>query len=340
MKKNYFLILITLLLCVVVLIHVTSNSPKKNADELVILTYSSFASEWGPAPLLQKSFYEKTGIKLVFVDCGDGVQVLNKAIAHKNKPYGDIILGIDNILKDEAYKADILLEYKPSNATTIPQELFVALDNKNLLIPYDFSHFALIYDTKSSLPEPKSLQDLANPLYKKKIILMDPRTSTPGLGFLSWTCSVFQEDYLAYWKTLKENILSFAPSWSLGWGMFLKGEAPLVISYTTSPAYTLEIEKNSQYKALIFDEGHIMQVEGCGILKNSKNIPQAKEFIDFLISEEAQEALLFTQWMYPANKNVAIPESYMQVSPLPKKTLAIDIEKTENSIEKVISILQ
>ena len=92
-----------------------------------------------------------------------------------------------------------------------------------------------------------------------------------------------------------------------------------------------------KYQALIFDEGHVMQVEGCGILKNSEKIPYAKTFIDFLLSEEAQELLLFTQWMYPANKNIPIPEAYTKVSPLPQKTLSID---TEKSVEKVINILQ
>ena len=66
------------------------------ANEVVIYTYDSFISEWGPGPELEKIFEEKTGLELTFVDCGDGVQLLSRAILEKNNVQADVILGIDN----------------------------------------------------------------------------------------------------------------------------------------------------------------------------------------------------------------------------------------------------
>ena len=127
--------------------------------------------------------------------------------------------------------------------------------------------------------------------------------------------------------------------WSEGWGMFQNGEAPLCISYTTSPAYNVEYENDSRYVALIFDEGHVHQVEGFGLLKNAPNPNGAKAFMDFMISKEAQETLPLTQWMYPVNSSVNLPDSYKTAAPLPETLLTYDASKLDDCINQIMEVL-
>ena len=80
---------------------VFSGCSKKAADEsrlkeVVVYTYDSFVSEWGAGPEIEKLFEEKTGLELTFVDCGDAVQVLSRAVLEKNDVQADVILGLDN----------------------------------------------------------------------------------------------------------------------------------------------------------------------------------------------------------------------------------------------------
>src|SRR3546814_1326957 len=49
--------------------------------------------------------------------------------------------------------------------------------------------------------------------------------------------------------------------WSEAYGLFLEGEAPMVLSYSTSPAYHMIAEDEDRYQAAGFAEGHYMQVE-------------------------------------------------------------------------------
>lgn len=313
-------------------------SIRENSKEVVAYAYDSFVGEWGPGNELKKKFEEKTGLVLTFVEGEDAVSLLSRAILEKNDPQADILIGLDNNTAGKAVSADILQEYKPENADIlIPASLESALGGNWKITPYDYSHFAIIYNTESSLPAPKSLEDLADPKYQKSLILMDPRTSTPGLGFAAWTVAIFGDRYLDYWKALRPNILAVTPGWSSGWGMFEKGEAPLVISYTTSPAATVEYSGSTTYKALIFDEGHPVQVEGAAILKNAKNPEGARKFMDFLVSDEAQSILPLTQWMYPANKNVKLPESYKTGAVLPSKTVSADPEKVAEAAVKIMA---
>lgn len=306
-------------------------------NQVIVYTYDSFISEWGPGPVLEKEFKEATGLDVIFIDAGDGGQIMSRATLEKNNPQADILLGIDNNQLDTARKADIIEPYKPLEAEKNISKEFLLCDDY-LITPFDWSHFAMIYDSKSSVPRPESLKDLTKDIYRKKIILMDPRTSTPGLGFVAWTVAVFKENYLDFWKALKPNILTMAPSWSTGYGLFTSGEAPLVISYTTSPAYHVEYEQENRFQAIIFAEGHTRQIEGAGLVKNSANPEGAKKFLDFIVSAKAQENIPLTQWMYPVNPNVKLPESY-SFAPSAEKTLTIDNETLSIAVSNVMNLL-
>ncbi len=318
----------------------SSVSPER-LKEVVAYTYDSFAGEWGPGPELCKKFAERTGLTLILIDCGDAIQALNRAILEKDAVQADVIIGIDNNTAEQARGAGILAPYTPKDADKIVDAaLQHEIDDSGCITPYDFGHFAMIYDTQSNVPPPSSLEDLTRDIYRKKIILMDPRTSTPGLGFVAWTVSSLGARHIEdYWKRLAPNILTMTAGWSEGWGMFLEGEAPLVVSYTTSPAYNVEYENTDRYITLLFDEGHVRQVEGYALLKGALNPEGAKQLMDFLISTEAQETLPLTQWMYPANSEVPLPRCYLEAAPLPRTTLTTDSAASAQAVDIVTGIL-
>ena len=325
------------------LIFCSCNKKTVTVDEarlqkVVVYSYDSFISEWGPGPELEARFEAQSGYDLEFVNCDDGVQVVNRAIREKQAPQADVIVGIDNADAARALSEKLVTPYKPKDADSIKSELATALSNDWSITPYDWSHFALVYDTQAAVPAPTQLQDLTDSRYAKQLILLDPRTSTPGRGFAAWTLAVFGDTYLDFWRALKPNILTMASSWSSGYGLFTKGEAPLVISYTTSPAYHVENDKTDRYQALIFDEGHIMQVEGAGVVRGAPNEKGAKAFMDFLLSPEAQEVLPLTQWMYPANSNVELPDSYKKAAPVATKTLSVDAAAINDAVQNISNV--
>lgn len=336
MKTRLFTIFLSIcIVCSVAAFGAKDNSQR--ANQVVVYTYDSFAGEWGPGPQLVADFEAQTGLTCTLVSVGDGAQILSRAILEGAAPQADVLVGLDNNLLDKARASGVLVPYQPEHA----QELVPAhlqLTDDWLLTPYDWSYFAMIHDSGSSVPAPSSLQDLTGEVYRKKIILMDPRTSTPGLGFVAWTVAVFGEGYLDYWRALKPNILTMAPSWSTGYGFFTAGEAPLVVSYTTSPAYHLEYGEGDRFKALIFPEGHALQIEGAALVKDAPNAPGGRRFLDFLISRQAQEVLPLTQWMYPVNPEVALPDSY-QAAPQAGKALTVDNETLAAAVDAVMALL-
>ncbi len=315
----------------------SSEPAAATAGEVVIYTYSSFLGDWGAAPELTRLFKEKTGIDCVFIDAGDGSQIISRVILEKQTPRADLVIGFDNNKMNIVRASGAFEAYKPANADAIiPENLRLADDW--LATPYDWSFFAMIYDTESSVPEPRSLAELANQVYEKRIILMNPHTSTPGTGFVAWTLAVFGEACGDFWRALKPNILTMAPSWDTGYGLFTAGEAPLVVSYITSPAYHIENGEGSRFRAARFDGGYPVQIEGAALVRGAKNADNAKLFLDFLITEEAQAILPLTQWMYPVNPAVELPASYG--APLDiSNALTVENEALSAAIDEVMRIL-
>ena len=102
------------------------------------------------------------------------------------------------------------------------------------------------------------------------------------------------------WAGLSDNIVTVTKGWSEAYGLFLEGEADMVLSYTTSPAYHLIAEDDDSKRAVPFDEGHYMQIEVAGKLAGTDQPELADRFLDFMVGEKFQSIIPTTNWMYPA----------------------------------------
>ena len=55
------------------------------AEKLIVYTYDSFVSEWGPGPLLEKAFEEKHSVDLELIAVDSAATLLNKVILNQKK---------------------------------------------------------------------------------------------------------------------------------------------------------------------------------------------------------------------------------------------------------------
>ncbi len=279
--------------------------PAREENVLTVYSYDSFSGEWGPAGTLIPAFEEKTGIKVNLVGAGDAVQMLSRLELEGENTPADVVLGITD---DFAYRAyGMLSPYDSPVLSEIPDEL--EFDSEHRLIPFDYGAFAFVYDSESGVRKPESLEDLSSPEYKDKIILIDPRTSSVGLGLLYWTYNQFGDKAIEWWKAVGENALTIADGWSSAYGLFTEGEAPIVLSYTTSPVYHVMNDDTTRYQAIIFPEGHEATIEGIGILRNTDMREEAEAFVDFILTD-AQLDIAIANSMYPANGAIELPEAF------------------------------
>lgn len=193
-----------------------------------------------------KAAFEKTcGCKVDFVSVADGVALLTRLKLEGEATKADVVVGLDTNLVSEA-KATGLFAPAGIDTSGVKVPGNYADDT---FIPYDYGHFAVIYETQTVKNPPKSLKELVDGDPSQKIAIEDPRTSTPGLGLLLWVKSVYGDKAPEAWAKLRKRVLTVTPGWSEAYGMFTKGEVPMVLSYTTSPAYHMVEEKTDRYQA-------------------------------------------------------------------------------------------
>jgi len=297
-----------------------SINPASAKPTLTIYTYDSFTTDWGPGPAVKKAYEKTCDCTLKWVAIADGVALLNRLKLEGTSTKADIVLGLDTNLVVEA-KATQLFE--PANID-VPSSKISKLWSDKTFIAYDYAPFAVIWDREKMKNPPTSLQELVDGPVDQKIILQDPRTSTPGLGFLIWMKTVYGDKAPEAWQKLSKRILTVTPGWSQSYSLFTKGEAPMVLSYVTSPAYHMIAEKTERYAAAKFAEGHYLQIEVAGLIKTGKNKDLAKQFLQFMVSPGFQDHIPTKNWMFPAGKtDKPLPDEYAKLIS-PEKLLLRD----------------
>ena len=277
------------------------------AEKLTIYTYDSFVSEWGPGPIIEKKFEEKyqTDLDLIAVD--SAATLLNKVILEGNNTKADIVLGLDMNLYETAKESHL---FEKHSLTNLNDKLNLPISwESEEFIPYNFGYFAFVYNNKILKSPPKSMDELINSTVAR-IVIQDPRTSTPGLGLLTWMKALYGDDAQSNWSKLNKKIISVTKGWTDAYyNFFMAGEADIVLSYTSSPAAHIMFEENYDISSSAFAEGNYISVEFAGILKSSKNKEMANIFLNFMLSDDFQSVIPSTNIMYPVT-NIKLPDAY------------------------------
>ena len=278
------------------------------AEKLTIYTYDSFVSEWGPGPIIEKIFEEKYNADVDFVAVDSAATLLNKVILEGDTSKADIVLGLDMNLFDLAEQSGLFTTH---NINDINNLINLPLKwESNKFVPYNYGYFSFVYNEANLATPPKSMDELINST-NARIVIQDPRTSTPGLGLLTWMKALYGDKAGDEWKKLNKKIISVTKGWTDAYyNFFMAGEADMVLSYTTSPAAHIMFEERYDILATTFEEGNYITIEFAGILNNSQNKDLANKFLNFMLSEEFQSVIPSTNIMYPVTNIKDLPEAF------------------------------
>ncbi len=294
---------------------------------LTVLTYSSFVGKYGPGGKIKERFEQVCGCTVTWITSDDAGAMLSRLKLEGASSKADVVLGLDAGMAADAASTGL---FAPHGRTLAGLSLPVAWTDPQF-VPFDWGYLAFVYDADKFKTPPASLKALVDDASGPRIIVQDPRTSAPGFGFMLWMKEVYGDQAPAAWKALRPRIVTFTKGWSEAYGLFLKGEADMVLSYTSSPAYHIAVEKKTNYKAAPFAEGNYLQIEIAGVTKASKQAALASSFLDFMLSEPFQGLMAEGNWMYPAKTPAGgLPASYADLAK-PAKGLLIDPAKVNEN---------
>jgi thiamine transport system substrate-binding protein len=333
--------------CVVPAPGVTSavTSVAKSMPVLTVMTHDSFSVSED----VVAAFQEQCGCEVKFLKSGDTGLALNKAILSKSQPLADVFYGVDNTFLSRALREDIFEPYASPALAEIPADL--KQDSTNRMLPVDYGYVTVNYDRSyfadNGLAVPQTLRDLTDPQYKDLLVVQNAATSSPGLAFLLATVAAFGEegdyDYLDFWRDLRANGVFVSEGWEDAYyGQFSggsgEGSRPLVVSYATSPAAEVFFADpqptESPTGAMLAPGTAFRQVEFVGILKGTRQLELAQQWVDFMLGPTFQTDIPLQMWVHPARTGTPLPEVFAKYAQAPEQPGALAPDAIDAGREK------
>ncbi len=290
------------------------------ADTLTVLAPDYFGSSWGPGPAIKEGFEARCDCTLEF-RTGD---VLPRLMLDGARLQGDVIIGLGT---DELLRARQTGLFADHGQDLSPLSVPVTWED-DIFIPFNWSYVAFVYDQTRLETPPASFAELIE-RDDISLIWQDPRSSGAGLALLLWVDQLYGDDALGIWENLAAKTVTVTAGWSEAYGMFTNGEADMVLSYTTSPAYHIMDEDDDTKAAAIFDEGHYFTAEAAGILAGAAQPELAREFMAYILSDEFQQMIATANWSYPsALPRDEWPEGFRDL-PLPETAIFLTEDEAD-----------
>ncbi len=293
------------------------------AETPVLTVYAGdyFTSEWGPGPAIERGFEAFCACDLQF-STGN---LLPRLLLEGGRTEADIVIGLTTDVLARARQTGFFAPHgQDLSALTLPVEW-----PDDTFVPFNWGHTAFIFDTTRMANPPATLAAMRDLPEGVKVVIQDPRTSISGLALVLWVKAVYGAEAGAFWTDLAPHILTVTKDWAESYGLFTAGEADMVLSYTTSPAYHLFAEGDATKKAAIFPEGHYFMAETVGKIAATDQPALADAFLAWILTPEFQKAIPAANWSLPS----ALPQPQWPAGwadlPMPGKVLFLDESEAE-----------
>lgn len=296
---------------------------------LTVMTHDSFSA----SEAVIQTFETQNHVTLKFLTSGDAGTALNKAILSKGNPLADVFYGLDNTFLSRALAEDIFEPYQAPLLSVIPDTF--KLDPNYRALPIDYGDICLNYDkaffAERNLTPPQNLSDLLKPEYRSMLVVENPASSSPGLGFLLATIGAFgEEKYLDYWRGLVENDVLVVNDWEQAYYTAFSrygGTRPIVVSYGSSPPFEViyaeqPIEEPTT-GVISADRSCFRQIEFAGILKGTQNRDLAEKWLDYMLSPAFQEDIPLQMFVFPVNPSAHLDERFTRFLVVPEQTAQV-----------------
>jgi thiamine transport system substrate-binding protein len=316
---------------------------EEGPTEVVLVTHDSFAV----SDDVKAAFERESGLALRVLQSGDASEMLTKALLTAGNPQGDVLFGVDDNLLSRALEGDLFEAYVSPALTDVDARYL--LDDEHRVTPIDHGEVCLNYDkdwfAERGIAPPDSLDDLTAARYRGLLVVESPATSTPGLAFLLATIAHFGEDgWQGFWRRLRANDVLVVDGWEEAYTARFSGAAgsrgdrPIVVSYASSPPAEVYYRspRPTEAPTAVVESSCYRQVELAGVLRGARNEEGSHELIDFLLSKRFQEDIPLSMFVFPVNREAALPQVFERFAVVPASPLELPPAEVESNRDEWI----
>ncbi|WP_455717470.1 ABC transporter substrate-binding protein [Anaerosporobacter sp.] len=256
-----------------------------------------------------EGFEAKTGIKVELFEGTTG-EIQARLEAEKDNPVADVVVlasWADGLAMKEE---DKLLEFEPENADKLYDGW---KDEENMLFGTSASAVGVIYNTMLIDELDADWSELTSSEYKDKLTVPDPEKSGSFKDFIAGYMESTGDDWDT-WQQMSENGLVVAGTNKAALESVITGEKEILVAGVDYNAYT-SMENGEPIDFYYPESGTVINPRPAMILKTSKNVDNAKAFIDYLLSDEAQQ-MVADAYLLPGRSDITC-DNRANVSDIP-----------------------
>lgn len=250
----------------------------------------------GPAGLidaLSKGFTKQSGIQ-VGVFQGTTGQVMARIEAEAVNPLVDVLISASWDTAADFQKRGWLVKYTSPNAANVPAFL-----KTDVAVAQGVSALAIVWNPKSGTPKPGDWADLTKPPFRGLVTMPDPAQSGASFELVAALASV--GGYKLF-EDLKENGTVVASANAQALNPVLQGAKAAVFGAVDYISMAGKAQGES-VEVIFPTSGTVIAPRPMMILSWSKNQDAAKKFIDYVLSDEGQQAVAKV-FLMPARKDI------------------------------------
>ncbi|MFC3749991.1 ABC transporter substrate-binding protein [Paenibacillus sp. GCM10012306] len=262
-----------------------------------LVVYS--AGPEGLANKIKEGFEAKTGVKVEMFQGTTG-KILARMEAEKSNPVVDVVVLASLPSMQGMKKDDLLLPYKEAvNSDKLVSDWS---DPDGSYFSYSASALGIVYNTKKVTTPPTSWSDLGKPEWKGQVNIPDPSLSGSALDFMTGYLSAQGESGWDLFKQYKANGVAMAGANQEALDPVITGAKSVVAAGVDYMAYKAKAA-GEPIDIVYPAEGTVISPRPAAIIKTSPNVDNAKAFIDYLLSDEAQ-AMVSKAYLLPGRTDV------------------------------------
>nr|WP_188052366.1 ABC transporter substrate-binding protein [Aureimonas fodinaquatilis] len=251
----------------------------------------------GPGGLIDKlasGFTEETGIKVEVFQATTG-KVMARVEAEAANPVVDVLISASWDTATDFANRGWLVPYASPNAATVPDFL-----KTETAVAQGVSALAIAWNPTSNTPKPAEWADLAKPEYKDLVNLPDPAQSGATFELIA---ALQAETGWEMFENLSANGAIVAGANAEALNPVLQGAKAAV--FGAVDYISLSGKAKGETIEVIFPEsGTVIAPRPAMILNWSKQQDEAKQFIDYMLSDAGQK-IVADAYLMPARSDIA-----------------------------------
>jgi iron(III) transport system substrate-binding protein len=274
-------------------------------------------------PVLE-AFEKQTGVKVV-LKAASATELANLIIEEKSSPKADIYLSNDAGALERLRMEKVLEPYTSENLKKVPEDLR-AVDNTWYAVTVRSRVIMYNKNLVAEADVPKSLRDLADPKWKGQVGMA---TGANESVIANVTALRITEGDAATEKFLADLVQNGIKVYK-GHGDVRQavGRGEIKLGWVNDYYYYHQLaEKENNRVGIVYPDqdgrGVTVNVSGAAIVKNARNVANAKRFMDFLLTPETQKLFAEVNYEKPVLPGVPTREGVRPLTALTRNPVRL-----------------